>query len=120
MTTKVTEPEPEPEVTTTEVTTTEATTEATTIEVTTVETEPEPEPEPEPEVTTVYIPEETEPTEITEELVDIPDEEVPLTDIPDEEVPKTGDTYMWFAMSAFSGIGLVALNFFDKKKKENE
>jgi len=125
VTTTVTEPKPEPEPEPEETTT--VATEVTTVEITTVATEPEPVTEPE-EITTVNVPEETEPeettteTEITttEELVEIVEEEVPLTDIPDEEVPKTGDTYVWFAMSAISGMGLIALSFFDKKKKENE
>ncbi len=68
----------------------------------------------------VDIPEEDVP------LVDIPDEDVPLVDIPDEdvplaEVPKTGDaTFLYATLTAISGFGLAALGLKKKKEENNE
>lgn len=53
------------------------------------------------------------PTGGEEDLLEIPDEEVPLAD-----APKTGDgTLIMAAISALSGIGYAGLNFTGKKKE---
>ncbi len=54
-------------------------------------------------------------------LVDIEDEEVPLADIPDEDVPRTGDpSVIYAALCGASGLGLLGLNLFGKRKDEEE
>ncbi len=57
------------------------------------------------------------------EIVEIPEEEVPLVDIPEENVPTgdnphTGDPiFVYVGLSAVSGFGILALNL--KKKEED-
>ncbi len=48
--------------------------------------------------------------EIEEEIIEIPDEEVPLTNIPDEAVPLTGAASMWNMIALISLGGLAAIN----------
>ena len=51
-----------------------------------------------------------------DDLVDLPDEDVPLAD-----VPKTGDgMLLYVGMTALSGFGLIRLGFKKKEEQENE
>lgn len=69
------------------------------------------------------LPEETEPEDETdkEELVDIPEEEVPVTDKPElAEVPKTGNaSTIYLLLSVLSGAGLVSLKITGKKREDD-
>ncbi|MBR5571227.1 MAG: LPXTG cell wall anchor domain-containing protein [Oscillospiraceae bacterium] len=51
-----------------------------------------------------------------EEIVDVPEENVPLAD-----VPKTGDmSALWLALSALSGTGLAGVSALNRKKRDEE
>ena len=63
----------------------------------------------------VTEPEPVDPPELPNSM-EIPDEEVPLA-----EAPVTGDASVIFGgMSAFSAIGMAVLQFFGRKKREEE
>ncbi len=61
-----------------------------------------------------------------DEIVEIPEEEVPLMEIPDEEVPladvpKTGDNVTLFViLAALSGLSLAALALTGRKKNSSK
>ncbi len=126
--TTTTAPKEEPEETTTVTEETTTIPEETTVYVPEETTAPEEIEETTIEETTTIPEETTTETEVTTtvpeettkavELIEIPEEDVPLTDIPDEDVPKTGDTYMWFGISALSATGLMVLHLYERKKKE--
>ena len=87
---------------------------------------PEPKkPEPKGKKYSFKVKIETEPEEIVEipdediPLVDIPDEAIPLTDIPDEPIPQTGDSMFWYITGTLAALALSVLSLGKKGKKEN-
>ena len=62
--------------------------------------------------------------EMSEEVADIPDDEVPLAELPDEEVPladvpETGDKSMaWLLAAIAAGLGLAGMMVTGRKRKD--